>query len=207
MKILRKIALVINYIKNEPKGWVVDCLRWMPASIGAGLRYLYYRGRFKSCGKNIHIPQGCYIRDCKNISFGNNIWICPNAQIYASGGKGEMIEFGNNIGLNSNVMINADLGGYIKLGNYVMVGPNVVMRACNHTFNDFDLPIMKQPSKAGKIIIEDDVWIGANAVLLPDIRIGKGAVVAAGAVVTKDVEPYSIVGGVPAKMISKREKK
>jgi len=65
-------------------------------------------------------------------------------------------------------------------------------------------PIRDQGHRPGEIIVEDDVWLGANVTVIGSVRVGQGAVVAAGAVVTKDVEPYSIVGGVPAKFIKKR---
>lgn len=84
-----------------------------------------------------------------------------------------------------------------------MIGPNVVIRAADHGLSK-DILIRKQQHIGGIIIIEDDVWIGSNAVILKDVKLGKGCVIAAGAVVTKDVEPYTIVGGVPAKKIAER---
>lgn len=111
---------------------------------------------------------------------------------------------GDNCALNSNVMINADIGGTILIGDWVIIAPNVVIRASGHIFSDPDRPIRLQGHKPGKIIIEDDVWIGANAVILQDIKLGHGAIVGAGAVVTHDVEPYQIVAGVPAKVIGSR---
>ncbi len=65
--------------------------------------------------------------------------------------------------------------------------------------------ILQGEKKGINPIIEDDVWIGRNAIIMPGVRIGKGSIVGAGAVVTKNVEPYSIVGGVPAKLIRKRK--
>lgn len=78
-------------------------------------------------------------------------------------------------------------------------------RASNHTFDNLDLPIIEQGHTYGEIIIEDDVWIASNCVVTANTRIGKSSIIAAGSVVTKDVEPYSIVGGVPAKLIRKRK--
>ncbi|HOO26508.1 MAG TPA: DapH/DapD/GlmU-related protein [Clostridiales bacterium] len=74
-----------------------------------------------------------------------------------------------------------------------------------HSYTDPDTPIVDQPTDQRKITIEDNVWIGANAVITPGITIGTGSIIGAGAVVTKDVEPYSVMGGVPAKLIRKRK--
>jgi galactoside O-acetyltransferase len=120
---------------------------------------------------------------------------------YLYGNDGE-ISIGNNISINTNVQIGAS-GGKIVIGNDVLIGPNVVIRATNHGVMRKML-INKQPHSGGTITIEDDVWIGSNAVILKNVRIAKGTIVAAGAVVVKDTEPYSIVGGIPAKKISER---
>ena len=81
-----------------------------------------------------------------------------------------------------------------------------VLRAANHCFDSLEKPIMLQGHLYGEIVIEDDVWIAANCTITPGTRIGHGAVVGAGAVVTRDVEPYAIVGGVPARVIGSRRK-
>ena len=94
--------------------------------------------------------------------------------------------------------------GKICIGNNVLIGPNVVLRSSNHSFESIDKPVIEQGMKDGEIIIEDDVWIGSNAVILPNCKIGEGSIVAAGAVVTSNVESYTVVGGVPAKLIKKR---
>ena len=95
-------------------------------------------------------------------------------------------------------------GGGVEIGKYVQVGPNTVIHSANHNFDDIDLPICKQGHTPKKVKIEDDVWIAAGCIILPGVTIGKGAVIAAGAVVTKDVEPYSVVAGAPAKKIKDR---
>lgn len=114
------------------------------------------------------------------------------------------IEIGDHVSFNSNVYVNACSGGTITIGNDVLIGPNAVLRASDHKFDDVTRPIRTQGHTAGTIVVENDVWIGSNVTVVGGVRIGKGAVVAAGAVVTSDVEPYSIVGGVPARLIRKR---
>ncbi len=114
----------------------------------------------------------------------------------------ENVKLGNNMIFNRNVSITARSG--VTLGNDVMLGPNVVINDSNHVFKDRDTPITKQGHTAEPIVIEDDVWIASNSVILKGVHIGKGAVVAAGSVVTKDVPPYTVVAGVPARRIKNR---
>lgn len=94
--------------------------------------------------------------------------------------------------------------GGLKIGNFVRIAAHVVVIPGNHVFADANVPIAKQGVKREGITIEDDVWIGAHATILDGVRIGRGTVVAAGAVVTKSFEPYSIIAGVPATLIGRR---
>lgn len=111
---------------------------------------------------------------------------------------------GNGVNCNSGVVICADCGGKVEIGNDVLLGPDVVIRASNHRFERRDIPIRRQGHSAGTIVLEEDVWLGAKVVVLPNVLIGKGAIVAAGSVVNKNVEPYTMVGGIPAKLIKER---
>jgi galactoside O-acetyltransferase len=157
-----------------------------------------------ACGGGLGVDQGTRLSGGHNVTFGSGVHLAPLVQVNAAGGMGERIVIGDDVHVNSNAMISADLGGVIEIGNDVQVGPNVVMRASNHEFADPDTPIRLQGHRPGRIVVGEDVWIGANAVLVPGVTIGRGAVVAAGAVVTHDVEPLAIVGGVPAKRIGTR---
>lgn len=116
----------------------------------------------------------------------------------------QKVSIGHDVLLNDDVKIGGQCG--VTIGNYVLIGYNVNLVSENHAYQNHLLPIMKQGYFGGPITIHDDVWIGANAVILPHVTIGKGAIVGANAVVTKDVSPYSIVGGVPAKEIKYRIK-
>ncbi len=196
---------LIEFIIGECKAQLSFRLAWLPGSAGSKLRYRLYRHKFKACGANILISQGCVFRGLESISLGNDVGFGLYNEVYAGSGKGkEKISIGDNFRSNSNVMINADIGGEIIIEKNVIIGPNVVIRASNHRFSRLDIPIKEQGHNSGRILIREDVWIGANAVILPDVTIGKGAVVAAGAVVTKNVNDYEIVGGVPAKSIGFR---
>ncbi len=93
----------------------------------------------------------------------------------------------------------------VKIGRDVMIGEGLVAISRNHEFADPGKPMRLQGFQEDRpIVIEDDVWIGARVILLPGIRIGKGSVIGAGSVVTKNVSPYIIVGGNPAKKIGER---
>ena len=95
--------------------------------------------------------------------------------------------------------------GSIIIGNNVRIAPHVMMLAANHNFADVTKPICQQGLKLETIIVEDNVWIAGRANIMAGVRIGTGSVVAAGAVVTKDVPPYSVVAGVQAKVINMRK--
>ncbi len=85
-----------------------------------------------------------------------------------------------------------------------MMGPRVSLLAEQHVIDRVDIPMREQGTRRKGIIIEDDVWLGANCCVLDGVTVGRGAVVGAGAVVTKDVPPFAIVGGVPARIIRMR---
>ncbi len=93
----------------------------------------------------------------------------------------------------------------ISIGSNVMIADAVSIRDTDHVFTDLSRPMMEQGIVSSPVIIEDDVWIGHGAVILKGVRVGRGSVIAAGAVVTKDIERYTIVGGVPAKVIGSRD--
>lgn len=113
------------------------------------------------------------------------------------------VEIGHDVLLNSDCKIGGQNG--IKIGNFVQLAYNVNLVSEDHAYDNPLLPIKNQGyKKTGPIIVEDDVWIGANAVIMPNITIGRGSIIGANAVVTKDIEPYAIVGGVPAKLIKYR---
>lgn len=96
--------------------------------------------------------------------------------------------------------------GGIRIGNYVIAANNVSIISQEHIFSDISTPITFQGEKLAQVCVEDDVWIGMNVVILSGVTVGKGSVIGAGAIVTKDVPAYSIIGGVPAKIIGNRKK-
>ena len=110
---------------------------------------------------------------------------------------GDHIEIGDNVVINRNVYLDGRIG--IKIKNNISISPEVYIVSMEHDPNDPSFA-----TRGGEVIIEDNVWIGARAMILPARHIGEGAVVGACAVVTKDVEPYKIVAGVPARVIGDR---
>jgi galactoside O-acetyltransferase len=201
------MAAMKNILKTLGSEWLIwsrALLNSIPGRIGNKIRYCLYRPFFAACGTHVVIVQGCDFCDFRNIAVGHNVSFGPQTRLYAQGHQGESITIGNHVSFNTNVMINANCGGKVSIGNNVLVGPNVVMRASGHHFDRRDIPIREQGHTSGSIQIEDDVWIGANVVILPDTVIRRGAVIAAGAVVTKGIESYTIAGGIPAKPIRMR---
>lgn len=112
------------------------------------------------------------------------------------------VQIGSRVSLNEGVFLSA-YGG-LKIGDDVLIGQRVSIVTSDHRISDPARTIRSQGLVAEPVIIENDVWIGAHAVIVSGVKIGNGAVIGAGAVVTKDVGPLEIVGGVPAKVIGKR---
>jgi acetyltransferase-like isoleucine patch superfamily enzyme len=143
------------------------------------VRQLFYQKAFAKCGENLFLYHGLTVFYPKNI------------------------EIGSNAKINRGVFITAT--DKIKIGNDVLIGPYSVINSGNHNYSNPDIPIRLQGHITKPIIIDDDVWIGANSTILAGVKIGNGAVIGAGAVVTKDVAPYTVVGGVPATFIKNRK--
>lgn len=107
------------------------------------------------------------------------------------------------IGDHTRIGIHNTIIGPVTIGNHVNLAQGITVTALNHNFDDSDKRIDEQGVSTSQVVIGDDVWIGANAVVLPGVTIGTHCIVAAGAVVTKDVPSHSLVAGVPAKIIKK----
>ena len=186
---------------EELRNWLEALLGILPGFTGRFLRKQYYRLLLQKAGRQISIGKGVEIASPGNISLGNEIYIVDGAILRACDGR---LVIGDRFAVNGNARIVADCGGEIIIGNEVMIGPNVVIRASNHGHDRHDISIWEQGQTGGRIVIGDGVWIAANAVILPGVTIGSHSIIAAGAVVTKDVAAYSIAAGVPAKLIAKR---
>jgi maltose O-acetyltransferase len=152
--------------------------------------------RFQPIGK---FAKWCRAIACKRLfrSCGERVNVEQGANFYT----GWEIEIGSDSSLGVNCMIPYDL----KVGRDVMMGPYVVIVGDSHQFDRTDVPMRLQGIKEFQPVrIEDDVWIGARAIILPGLRIGKGAIIGAGSVVTRDVPPYAICVGNPARVLKYR---
>jgi len=194
--------MFIRFLIREFKDWVEFIIGNIPGRTGFLFRNIYYKKRLKKTFQNNRFESGLRIEFPRNVELGSFSYFGFNCKLYAS--EFSKIKIGFNASFNSNVMINARGKGNISIGNNVLIGPNVVLRSSNHSFNSTEIPVIDQGMTEGEIIIHDDVWIGSNAVILPNCKIGEGSIVAAGAVVTSNVDSYTVVGGVPAKLIKKR---
>lgn len=105
------------------------------------------------------------------------------------------------IGDNTRIGMHNTIIGPVCIGNNVILAQNIVISALNHNYSDSTMPICQQGVNTKPIVVEDDSWIGAGSIITQGVTIGKHSVVAAGAVVTKDVPPHSLVAGIPAKII------
>lgn len=191
-----------HMLVEEIRDWVEALVMALPGRSGRLLRAVYLKARLGAvsgrCSVGRYMTIGCpgNIRVGANLSAGDGFVLraCEEASI----------SIGDSFGANGNARIIADCGGEIVIGNDVIVGPNVVIRARSHVFEATDKPIRTQGHCGARIVIGDDVWMGANVVVLEGVHIGSHAVIAAGAVVTRDIPDFAIAGGVPARLIRDR---
>lgn len=201
---------------------------WVPTLIGIGLRAIIYRLllhmdgiaaiensvrlRFADqihLGRNVYLDQGCYLHACpQGITIGENTLVMHGSILHVYNFRNlphAFIRIGRDSLIGEYNVLRGQ--GGITIGDRVYTSPLVQLLAVNHVYNDPTQPMVEQGITAEGIHIEDDVWIGAGAIVTDGVRVGKGAVIAAGAVVTKDVPAHTVVGGVPARVIKQIEPK
>lgn len=156
-----------------------------------------FKSELKRLGENCVFAPNVFITDPKLVSIGDNVQF--RYGVYLEPVGNEIV-----IGNCSHIAPYAVLYGPLEIGEKCAIGAHTCFASVGHGYERTDLPFIEQAGTKEKITIEDNVWIGANAVILGGVTVGTGSIVGAGAVVTKNVEPYSIVGGVPAVQIRKR---
>lgn len=145
--------------------------------LGNRLRVFFARGIAASIGKSVTMETGCHFH--RSLVIGDH----------------------------SGIGIRCRVNGRVTLGRYVMMGPEVVIHTKNHRHDRTDIPMCQQGYEDIKAVnIEDDVWICERAIILPGVTIGKGSIIGAGAVVSKDVPPFSVVVGNPASVVKNRRR-
>lgn len=169
--------------------------------------YFLYKIRFLGQAIKIdtttHIGRKTTIRifpkDGSRIRIGANCWIENDAKLTTYRGN---IVLGNNTSVNDFTVIRG--GGNVTIGNNVRIGPHCTIAGIDHKFDRVNVPIGEQGVILHEIVIEDDVWIGANCCIIAPVTIKKGSVIGAGSVVTKSIPEYSIAVGNPARVIKNR---
>lgn len=169
---------LIRVLPKKNREYLLSLTRNIKNLKGLGLRYIVFKSLCASCGENVAIFEGVYIKNSAKISVGNNVSVHPMSYIEGGGG--------------------------LDIGSDVSIAHGVTIMTINHGYKSKDIPIKYQDSIPKKVVVGNNVWIGARAVILPGVTIGDGCVVAAGAVVTKDITERSVVAGVPARRIKGR---
>ncbi|WP_205660305.1 acyltransferase [Cognatitamlana onchidii] len=149
--------------------------RNISGNIGLLIRFIMLKNLAKSCGDNVSIHEGVFLKSIKTISFGNNISI--HSMCYIDG------------------------SGVLDIGNDVSIAHATTIMTTSHTWEDQNTPIKYNPAPKKSVLIKDDVWIASGCRILSGITINSRSIVAAGAVVNKNVPSNCIVGGIPAKVI------
>jgi acetyltransferase-like isoleucine patch superfamily enzyme len=187
-------------------------------------RLAVYRLRLGALGPGCEIEAGVSMQYPDRIEVGPGCRIGRNAVLRANTERRPGITLGERVLIQDSVVINANRGevvlgerswlgpfclvygnGGVSIGANVLVAAHTTINTVSHSSKRCDVPINDQPVLTDPVTIEDDVWIGLNAVILQGVTIGRGSIVGAGAVVTRSLPPWSIAVGVPAKVIGRRE--
>lgn len=164
----------------------------------AKVRYALGAWRFETAGPRGSLGAGVRILGDTRIHLGARVALRRDVII---GGGGEL-RIGARTAINEGSIISATLS--VTIGEDCMLAPRVYVLDVDHRFDSRQIPIALQGYLQAPVVIEDDVWIGAQAVITRGVRIGRGAIVAANSVVTKDIPPYAIAAGAPARVIKFR---
>jgi acetyltransferase-like isoleucine patch superfamily enzyme len=153
---------------------------------------------FKAVGEDVTFGEICEVNSPELISIGSKVQFYRGVYLSPCGTH-------ITIGSNTHFAPYGVLYGPLTIGDNCAVAAHVVFASVGHGYERADIPMVEQPVNKAEIVLENDVWVGANAVIIGGVTIGEGTIVGAGAVVTKDMPPYSVVGGTPARVIRSRK--
>lgn len=158
--------------------------------------------------RGVQMGAGCSVSPLATLSepslltLGDRVRIGRHVELSPQGGG---IWVGSDCSLNNSVVIYG--AGSVLIGDSCRIGHGSMLISSNHTFEDLTRPIRLQPLTAVGVQLEEDVWLGAKCIVLDGVTVGRGAVVGAGSVVTRDIPPFSVSAGNPARLIRSREVK
>ncbi len=188
----------MNKLRSEITAWVEAVLRSLPGHIGYRLREAWYQRVLGAAIGRLSLGAGTVVAGSENIFLNGSLSCAENCFLSATRGR---LEIGDQTFLNRNVSLVADFGD-IKIGKSVLIAMNVTMRAADHRIDQSPRVLIREQGHVSKpISVGNDVWIGANAVILGGVTIGDHVVIGAGAVVTKDIPAGSVAAGVPARVL------
>jgi len=156
--------------------------------------------QFKSVGDDVTFDEICEVLSPDKVTIGNNVHFYRGVYLSQCGAHID-------IGSHTHFAPYCVLYGPLTIGTHCGIAAHAVFASIGHGYSRTDIPMVEQQAVKNEIVLENDVWIGANAVIIGGVTIGEGSIVGAGAVVTKDVPPYSVVGGTPARIIRNRKEK
>jgi acetyltransferase-like isoleucine patch superfamily enzyme len=214
-----------NFVSLLKYEFMTGLLGPLPGALGLLLRQKFYRYLFVNIGRNVVFGKSITIRHPGKIKIGDNVVIDDYAVLDAKGTENEGISIGDNVIIGRNTVLSCKNGNltigentniamncFIQSAKEVVIGKNVLFAAyCyvigggDHETNRTDIPIIAQGQIVKGITIEDNCWIGAGVNILDGVSIARDSIIGAGAVVTKSVSEFSIVGGVPARLLYDRK--
>jgi len=193
-------------------------------SLHVCIRMLFHRIRLASAGRELLVEPGVVLEQAENIFLGDRVRLARRSLLRANSLRSKCLVIGSDTSVMENCVLNTNTG-HISIGNNSWLGPgcllygnagldiganvliagHTVLSTVSHCHDQVDIPINDQGLDCEPIHIEDDVWIGMNVSILKGVRIGRGCIIGAGSVVTKNIPALSVAVGVPARIVGTRD--
>jgi acetyltransferase-like isoleucine patch superfamily enzyme len=175
---LKAVLILVPY-GTERWQWVRGFVTYVPGEIGVFSRRWFYNFYLKRGSDDLYILPGAIIENPGSVALGDHVTLARDAWLNGA----------------------CD----IQVGNYAGIGPGVIIHTANHNYTNPEIPFKEQGHTFKPVLVGEDVWLAARVVVLPGTVIGRGAIIAAGAVISGNIEPMAILAGVPARKIGRRE--